>query len=374
MKKCLIIGDYSSLGKNLKMGLEKNSIETYLITNGDGWKNISYDDKKIIKVKTKNIKFLGKKIIGSGRIKYIFDYLFNLKAEIRKQKYDYIIVMNQSFISLNLVPNYFNVDYFPIKFLKNSLNKDGKIYMLACGDDSYYLQAENRYRYFPHSNQKIKDSNYIKYNGVKKCEKILEKIDGIIPICWDYAEAYRVFYKKNQKIKPTIQLPLDLEKIEYKVNLIEDKIIIFHGLNREEFKGTKYIKEAMENIQRKYPDRVEIIVDGKMPLEEYKKILSRANIVIDQCNSYSYGMNALISMAQGKLVLSGNEKECMNELGRDDIPVINIIPSAEDIEKKLEYFIKNPNLITEMGEKSRKFVEEFHECSIVGKEYLKIMN
>lgn len=128
----------------------------------------------------------------------------------------------------------------------------------------------------------------------------------------------------------------------------------------------------MENIKEKYPDKVEIILDGNMPLEEYKKILKRANIIIDQCKSYSYGMNALYGMAMGKVVFSGNEAECRKEFKREDVPVINIKPNVKDIEGKIEYFVKNPELIFKIGEKSRKFVEEFHDCEVITSQYLKI--
>lgn len=373
MKQILILGDYSSLGLNLKKGLEKNNIKAILITDGDGWKNIYSDEKDDIIIKSKNIRIFGREIKGSNKITYLFEYLLKIRKILLNQKFDKVLILNQKFISNSVIPDFYNINYISLKLLKKILKNDGKIYMLACGTDSYYLQSESKYKYFPYSREEIKKFIYMKFGAEIKYKKLLDKIDGVIPTCWDYAEAYRLFYSDKEKIKQTIQFPLDLSEIEYKPNIINGKIVIFHGLNREGFKGTTYIKEAMENIKKKYPDKVEIIIDGKMPLEEYKKILEKANIVIDQCKSYSYAMNALISMAQGKLVFSGNEKECMDELERDDIPVINIIPSVEDIESKLEYFIKNPDLITEMGEKSRKFVEEFHECSIVAKKYLKIM-
>lgn len=375
MKKCLILGDYSSLGKNLKRGLERNKIETTVISNGDGWKSIVYDDSKDIVLNLrKNIRILGKEVKGSARILYLLTYILKLKNKLKKNKFDFILIMNQSFVSNSIVPNKYNSYYLSLNFLKKILNENGKIFMLACGDDSYYLQSEKIYRYFPYTKEDTMKSNYMYKNSLKKYMKILEQIDGVIPTCWDYAEAYRKFYKNNKKIKETIQFPLDLSEIEYKPNVIKDKIVIFHGLNREDFKGTKYIKEAMENIKKKYTDKVEIIVDGKMSLKEYKKILEKSNIVIDQCKFYSYGMNALIAMAQGKVVFSGNEKECMEELKREDIPIINITPSVKDIEEKLEYFINNSYLITEIGDKSRKFVEEFHECKIVAKKYLDFFN
>ena len=49
------------------------------------------------------------------------------------------------------------------------------------------------------------------------------------------------------------------------------------------------------------------------------------------------------------------------------------IPKKE-IEEKLEYLRKNPQLIEEIGKTSRKFVEEFHDCKVVIKKYIEIFN
>jgi hypothetical protein len=72
----------------------------------------------------------------------------------------------------------------------------------------------------------------------------------------------------------------------------------------------------------------------------------------------------------GKVVLSGNEPECGKEFGRDDIPVINIKPSVEDIYNKLEKLVLNKKCLEEIGYKSRKFVEDFHDYKKVAKQYL----
>ena len=372
LKKCLIIGDFSSLGKNLKSGFEKIGIKTQIISTGDGWKNIKYEDENDIKLKLKNIYFFNKEIPRTIRLRYYFYELRELMKVLENEKYNYILIMNQSFVSYGL-PGFINSGlYLPLNFLQKILKREGKIYMLACGDDSYYLEAEKIYKYFPYNEIDIRKSNYMKNYSRYKYKKILSKIAGIIPTTFDYAEAYRQFYCHREKLKITIPFPLDLKSIKYDENIIREKIIIFHGLNREEFKGTKYIREAMENIKKKYPNKVEIIIDGKMPLEKYKEVIAKTNILIDQCRSYGYGMNALYGMAMGKLVFSGNEPENEKEFGEKNIPVVNITPNVEDIEKKLEYYILNPELIINEGKRAREFVEKFHDSEIIAKQYLKL--
>jgi len=85
-------------------------------------------------------------------------------------------------------------------------------------------------------------------------------------------------------------------------------------------------------------------------------------------------MNAIYSMAMGKVVLSGNEPECQQEFGRADIPVINIEPTVEDIYNKLEKLVLDKKSVIEIGEKSRLFVEDFHHHVKVAQQYIDTWN
>src|SRR5699024_360448 len=100
-----------------------------------------------------------------------------------------------------------------------------------------------------------------------------------------------VGYRAN-KVSRVLPFPINIEEISYTENIIKDKIVIFHGLNREASKGTGFIREAMEKLQENYKDEVEIIIDGYMPFDSYMKLLSKVNVVVDQCLTYGYGINA----------------------------------------------------------------------------------
>ena len=102
-------------------------------------------------------------------------------------------------------------------------------------------------------------------------------VDYIIPTCYEYAEGYR----DNPKMLPAIPMAINTDNISYKENIVGEKVVIFHGLNREVAKGTKYIREAMKNISDKYGDEVETIIDGHLPFNEYIQLLDRTNVIID---------------------------------------------------------------------------------------------
>lgn len=343
--KVLLVGDFSSLHKNLKFGLEMKGITTTLLSDGDGWKKIDSDI---------NINSRYKGIIRE--IDLSIQYLKKLKVF---KNYNIIQIIN-----INTLPGL--VSPFILWYLKKN---NCKIFISASGDDVQFINSINNMRYSPYSD--IEKLPYRRIGDKIRNWVVLRKIDGVIPVMYEYAQGYRNS-KYNYLLKDTIPLPIETDpSIMPKVNK-NGKILIFHGIIREDFKGTKYIKSAMEKIKTNYPNKVEILIDGKMPLSKYIEILKKTDVVVDQALSYSYAMNALYAMSLGKVVLSGNELECMKELKREDIPVINIKPSEDDIYIKLENLILERNKLHEIGCKSKLFVEDFHDNVKVAEKYLEV--
>lgn len=97
---------------------------------------------------------------------------------------------------------------------------------------------------------------YYKKYGVEM--DIKKYIKNVIPSLYEYKIGY------NQQIATEcIPFPINSSKIEYKENIVLDKIVIFHGLSREVEKGTSYIEEALKLIAEKYKN-VEVIIEGKI--------------------------------------------------------------------------------------------------------------
>ena len=123
-----------------------------------------------------------------------------------------------------------------------------------------------------------------------------------------------------------------------------------------------------------YPNELELIIDGKMPLEDYLRVMQKSNVVIDQVNSYSLGMNGLYALAMGKVVIGGAEQEGLNSLGIKSSPVINVEPNKHSIISAIEMILSKKDKLKEMGTESRDFVKKFH-CNIkVAKKYLYTWN
>lgn len=350
--KILLLGEYSGIFRNLKEGLFALGHDVKIASRGDNWKKI------------KNDIALEKNLPGTiGKFQrriYPFTILDKLTG------YDVVQIINPF-----IFPHDFGINE---TILKKVIVNNDKTFLSAAGTDPVYFDSCNLIlRYSPIESFKRYDLKIEKHPYETKAmhkwnDKLSSLVHGIIPIMYEY----QVGYKNCKNCKNIIPMPINTDNIGYNSNRILGKIVVFHGLNREGFKGSHMIKAAMQRVRDDYPDEVEIIIDGKLPLNEYLKILNKSNIVIDQAYSYSYGMNALYAMAMGKIVFSGSEPESLKAFGIKENPVVNILPDENQIYNKLKYFIENKNMIPEWGLSSRKYAEVHHHYKTIAKKYLNI--
>ena len=344
--KILLVGEFSGFFKNLKKGLEDLNHEVILMSGMDGRKKI---DGANISIDSKIDGIIGK---IEKRLKYLY-YVLKLS------KFDVIYIVNPN-IGLSFISKLFS--YILRKKSKN-------IYLSACGTDIEYINygLSGKFDYWPYLN-----CNSIQKRSQFVHENILTNIDFIIPAFYDYAEPWRNS-RYNMQVLNTIPLPIDAVSIKTFYPKSKGKIIFFHGLNRECIKGTLYIKEALLNMQKKYPDDIEVIIDGKMPLKEYLNLMQKVDVIVDQCKVYSYGsMNSLYALSMGKIIMGGYRKECREEYKiKEKISgILHIEPNTNQIESQIEYIIKNKSLLTKWGQENRKYVVKYHDSRIIAKNYI----
>lgn len=353
--KILLLGEFSALHKNLKEGLVELGHEVDIASSGDGWKAIDG-----------NIKFGSERkgILGS------FEKTINYAMACYKFK-NYDVVQ---FVAPVMFPRFLGINYFIVNYIFKNNNK---VFLVAAGATQQSSAIadflEKKFKY-PELFIEIKKSHPEIWSQTKAGRKynmwFLKKIDGLIPIMYEYAQGFRDIH--YEKLCPTIPIPMNIEKIYYKDNVVGDKLVIFHGLNSESVKGTPLVKQAMNKLKQNYPNAIECIIDGKMPLNEYLKLLRKANVVIDQVYTASIGVNGVYCLAMGKVVVGGGEPEFLKEFGLEESPLIRIQASAEDIYVQLETLLKNKEKIFEIGRASRNFAEKLHDYKKVAKQFLAV--
>lgn len=352
--KILLIGEYSSFHKFLKEGLEQNGHEVYLASDGDGWKKISGADIPLYYEKKYKSKLLSKIMIIKSSI----------KCSKQLKSFDVIQLINP-------IIYHYSINTFLIKRIKNQNNK---LLSLACvGYDSALYKAyhDKCFDYYidDFDNESVWGNRGLIGKIIRKSdEKIVELSDVIVPGLYEYS----VGYKNNSKLTNVIPMPVNLDTIVYEENKVGDRVVFFHGLNRENAKGTKYIRKAFEIIKEKYGDEVEMIIDGHIPFDQYIHLLNRANVIVDQCCCYGYGINALISLAKGKVVIAGAHKDTISAFNINECPIFHATPSVDYLVEQISYIIDHKEFITDWGRKSREYVENIHDCKVVARQYISL--
>lgn len=352
--KILLLGEYSGFFTNLKKGLIELGHEVTLASTGDGWKKIEGTDYQLYKCGNKNNFEAAINCIISPYLR-------------RRDLYGYDVVQ---MISTTIYPGSINKI-----MLKSIMQHSKKSFVSVAGGCASlyrsYISGELGYYTFDDNPELCERFKGEGKKGKRLWDQeafIYDNVNGIIPIMYEYAVGVR----HHNKCKQTIPLPFDCDGINYLPNKVNGKIRIAHGVIREKSKGTSYIKEAMKIVQRKYPDKVEILLDGKMPLDKYLEWLRGCNILIDQCKEHCYGMNALYAMAEGRIVLGGASYNSLAEFGISKCPVIHIKPDVQQIVEQLEKLIVKKSEFEQLGYESRKFVEEFHDSKRIAQMYLDV--
>ncbi|PCJ20642.1 MAG: hypothetical protein COB02_03715 [Candidatus Cloacimonadota bacterium] len=348
--KILFLGSYSGLFTDLQTGLKELGHESSIVVIGDNWQKQNAD-----------LTFRNSSNVLHKIIKPIQEYLFCSSL----QKYDRIILQSPFLFSRRFGLNE--------TLINKILSYHPHCYLSAAGTDAYSWKCYQSLKYNPYHDLIDNNSDHTFYSSLKSYEwnkSLANRVKGIIPIAYTYAEAY----KKLPNLQASIPIPINLSNYKYSPITANNKIIVFHGITRQGFKGTKYIKKAFELVSKLYPNDFEFILKGNMTINEYKKIMEKSHLIVDQCNSYGYGVNGVIALAMGKILLSGAEPEFLKDLNVTDCPVYNIIPCVDQIVKTLVNLLNQKKSFNDLGLKSRDYVNNVHDHLKITHKYIKALS
>lgn len=358
--KILLIGEYSNVHWTLAEGLRLADHEVCVVSNGDFWKDYRRDISLV------------RKYTPLGGINYMLR-LYSLLPFLRG--YDIVQLINPMFLEIKaerIAPIY--------RYLKKH-NK--KIFLGAFGMDAYWVSACTRKPHiFRYSDFNIGDkeisNDYTREQAADWTDTpkaglnhtIAEDCNGIIAGMYEYHTAY----KERHGDKLTyIPFPIHLQGATAEPYSIDRKLRIFIGIQKERsiYKGTDIMLRALERIESEYSDRCTILRAENVPFEQYSRMIDDCDILLDQLYGYSPGMNALLAMSKGKIVVGGAEEECYRMLDEQELrPMVNVTPSEEDVYSKLKWLLDNRHLIAGMQRDSLEFIRKHHTPEKVAKEYI----
>lgn len=375
--KILLIGEFSRLHNSLKEGLLALGHEVFILGSGDFFKKYPVDISIYPKLFTEVLFF---RKCNSFLFKFFKIDLQKTEKGIRfyfklrqLKQFDHIQLINSDAIETH--PSF---GKFLLKKLFKNNPKASKS-LLVCGDETpvvdYLLKKEFEYSiltpYFEDNSLRDQFEYTLKYVGNnyrKQFEFVSRNSDSLIVSDFDYK-----IPMEQMGFSPTyIPNPINTDIIEFSPLEIDAKIVIFLGINRMNYikKGIKYFEEALSIIQKKYPEKVEIIITENVAYSDYIKSYDKAHILLDMVYAFDQGYNALEAMAKGKVVFTGASLEFQNFYNLTEKTVIDAVPNALKIASELEYLILNPNEIIEIGKRARKFIETEHNYVSVASKYL----
>ncbi len=372
--KVLLFGEFNRTHWNIKKGLEALGHKAIVVSTTDGFKKVDVD----IELKDpytsyllKKFRILVYKISGIDlSAKSIKKQLISKVAEFKD--FDLVQFINEAPFDFNREEQH--------KIFEWVCKLNTKIYLLSTGLDypsvSYAFDKKFRYSiltpYFENKGSKQDFSpalSYLTPEHLKLHNHIFNSIEGVIANDLDY----HIPLIEHPRYLGMIPHAIDLSELIYKAPKIENKIIIFHGINTNNYykKGNDIFEAALDIISQKFSDKVEIIVAKNLPYKDYIKSFERAHILLDQVYAYDQGFNALEAMAKGKIVFSGAEQEWEDyyKVEKDSI-LINALPNAEAIALKLEWLIENSEQLIEISKNAREFVETHHDHINCAKKYI----
>lgn len=258
--------------------------------------------------------------------------------------------------------------YSDARDVKYAYDKGKKIFVEWVGSDIRdpdYLKFFNQYYAYAYDNGYEYANFETKAQSVKN-QTLFSKY-GAIPLL---SPEMSLFVDKSLFTKiHLLYQRINLKDIQPKYPSVNNnRPVIIHSPSAKIAKGSNIIIPLIESLKQDYD--FEFVLLHNLSRDEVLKKMEEADIFLDQIIYGSYGMAALEAMSFGKPVVcyimlevfeAGLSKEC---------PIVNASP--DNLKEQLIKLIANPQLRHEIGIKSRKFAEKFHDVEKISSQLLSI--
>lgn len=321
MKKFILLGEFSGLHYALKLGLQSLGHDVFLISNGDKKKNLPSD------LNLDNyLPFLSQGKLNS----IISSLLFNFPDSDHVSIVSPILYGGGRFVR----------EFFSYLTFLRIFDKFSAVSFCAAGSDYFWLQYASLLSYYPYDCSSDPHPLFLKYPAPLLNSFVATKSSYIFGFTPDYFYAYkeRPEFSTKTHFLPMVGCPL-MSADPLPIYPNKSKIRILFGANKPEFKGAAFIKSALRLLSIELSD-IEIIMPSMCSSKQWLEHIKQCDILIDQCRTYSYGVNALYGMAYGKIVLTGWSWGETHFYDQTLPPVISIKPSIDSIYHGLKQAIR----------------------------------
>lgn len=366
--RILLIGEASFLHNTLKRGLVERGNSVVTMSDGNGWHNAPRD------INLRRDPRWGK----LGGLKVVWQLLRHFKALCGN---DIVQIHNYQFVPLKGGWNVMLLRFLKLvnrRVVKGCYGDDPQIFrrqaegVPAYSDTYWHGMAQNM------AANRARIAEVMLPSAFKAWRKTSLMADALVPCLYEYWLDYdeppfadRVHY---------IGLPVVLPKpSEVRQKGDGDVIRVLVGLQpgREFMKGAKIIAAFVETVARRHTGKVIVEYVEGVPYGEYMRMLSEADVLVDQFYSFTPSMNSLAAMARGTVVIGGGEEDYYEFIGEKRLrPIINVSPELSDDANvatiEHAFFGDGGNTLSRLSRESVSFVAKYHDYRLIAAQYEKL--
>ena len=369
--RILLVGEYSNVHWTLAEGLRALGHEVTVVSDGDGWKDYPRDI---------NLK-RGPLNSQLSTLNYLWDLA---KTFPRLRGYDVVQLINPVFLDLRAERIW--------PFYRYLRCHNDHVFLGAFGIDHYWVKVGMDCKTFRYSDfnfgSQLRDYPFMQtmiadwLNGPKGTlnQRIAEDCDGIITGLYEYEMCYRPFFPFKTRFIP---FPINLSSVTptstinpqpSSINHKPSTINLFIGIqrSRSSYKGTDVMLAALQRLKKDYPNRLDIFKAENVPFAQYQEMMNNSHALLDQLYSYTPGMNGLLAMAKGLVLVGGGEPEHYDLLGERVLrPIINVQPTEEDVYQQIATrLLSGKEDIHQLQLDSIAYIRRHHDHIKVAQQYL----
>ena len=163
---------------------------------------------------------------------------------------------------------------------------------------------------------------------------------------------------------PIYVVPLRVIISDYEPRFVDEnaeRITIVHAPSNKRIKGTEYVLQAVERLQKMY-DNIDLILVENKTKDEAKEIYKKADIIVDQFVLGTYGVFSIEGMALGKPVVTYISEE-MSAALPEELPLVSA--DKFTLYEELEKLVLDGPLRKKLGENGRKYAETYHDNLVI---------
>ena len=360
--KILLIGEASFVHNTLKKGLEERGHRVTTMSDGNGWHDAPRD------INLRRDMRWGKL---SG-LKVVWQLLRHLPSLCGN---DVVQIHNYQFVPLMYGWNTLLLRFLKLTnrcVVKGCFGDDVQIFRRqAQGIPAYSDTFWNGKPQNPELHRE-RIAEVIEHGAEAAWRASTRMADALVACLYEYWLDYAEppYAAKLHYIPLPIIVPTTAPRHATKQSPI--RVLIGIQPQRDFMKGAMRIATFVEEVARRHPGCLRIKYVEGVAYDEYQRLLSAADVLVDQLYSYTPSMNSLAAMARGTVVIGGGEPDFYDFIGEHTLrPIINVRPDVTD-EQNIQTIENAFFAAGELAKKAREsvaFVRKYHDYRCVAEQY-----